>query len=151
MKNDRRAKGDAQRWSQGLRRTNCVLDLRLIGVALFLALTQTARAQTDSIELILKTADREVKMLTNSEPMLFTAAESSKRTGGHLWDEVVVRTERGDFRRLTAVDGFPLTPTKSDQEYARVHQSLASMLGDSGPSKPSDDREVFLTFVQMMP
>src|SRR5882762_11615332 len=138
MKNYMRAKGAALRWRQVLCGTNFVLSLRLIGTALLLVLTQTARAQADSTEMIQKTSDREVEMLTNSEPALFTAAETSKRTGGHLWDEIVVRTERGDVRRLTAIDGVQLTPKRSDQEYARAHQSLTSLLGNPAQSKPSD-------------
>lgn len=141
-----------ERSSQQLSRpVRGLLPFRIIAIALFLIMARIAAAEEETMSIVWKAANREAAMLASAEPVLFTDSESSKRTSGHLWDEVVVRTEHGEVRRLTAIDGVPLTPRKLDQEYGRAHDSLRALLDHRLQPGLADDRQVLMTFAQMMP
>ena len=51
---------------------------------------------------------------------MYLSEERSERTGGHLWTERVVETERGKVRLLLAEDGKPLSPERQQVEKAKL-------------------------------
>ena len=51
---------------------------------------------------------------------MYLSEERSERTGGHLWTERVVETERGKVRLLLAEDGKPLSAERQAAERAKL-------------------------------
>jgi hypothetical protein len=51
---------------------------------------------------------------------MYLSEERSERTGGHLWTERVVETEKGKVRLLLAEDGKPLSAERQAAEKARL-------------------------------
>ncbi|MGC2400649.1 MAG: hypothetical protein WA510_12730 [Acidobacteriaceae bacterium] len=51
---------------------------------------------------------------------MYRSKERSIRTGGHLWDELVVETSDGRIRRLLAIDGKPLSGAALTSEGNRL-------------------------------
>ena len=51
---------------------------------------------------------------------MYLSEERSERTGGHLWTERVVETEKGKVRLLLAEDGKPLSPERQQAEKAKL-------------------------------
>ena len=56
---------------------------------------------------------------------MYLSEERSERTGGHLWTERVVETERGKVRLLLAEDGKPLSPERQAAEKAKLKDIAA--------------------------
>jgi hypothetical protein len=55
---------------------------------------------------------------------MYRSKERSVRTGGHLWDELVVETTDGRIRRLLAIDGKPLSGAAHTNEENRITNLL---------------------------
>ena len=51
---------------------------------------------------------------------MYVSEERSERTGGHLWKEQVVETQRGKVRLLLEEDGKPLSPSRVAAEKAKL-------------------------------
>ena len=51
---------------------------------------------------------------------MYLSEERSERTGGHLWTERVVETEKGKVRLLLAEDGKPLSAERQTAEKTRL-------------------------------
>jgi hypothetical protein len=51
---------------------------------------------------------------------MYLSEERSERTGGHLWTERVVETEKGKVRLLLAEDGKPLSAERQAAERAKL-------------------------------
>jgi len=51
---------------------------------------------------------------------LYRNQERSSRTGGRLWDEMVVETSDGSMQRLVAEDGKPLSGSQEQAEEQRI-------------------------------
>ena len=51
---------------------------------------------------------------------MYLSEERSERTGGHLWTERVVETEKGKVRLLLAEDGKPLSAERQASEKSEV-------------------------------
>jgi len=74
------------------------------------------------------TADQLVRQMEKAEGsarnerqhFMYRSRERSVRTGGHLWDELVVETTDGRMRRLLAVDGKPLSGSAQAAEERRI-------------------------------
>jgi hypothetical protein len=56
---------------------------------------------------------------------MYVNEERSDRTGGHLWTERVVETEKGKVRLLLAEDGKPLSPERQTAEKAKLKEVAA--------------------------
>lgn len=56
---------------------------------------------------------------------MYLSEERSERTGGHLWTERVVETEKGKVRLLLAEDGKPLSEGRQAAEKARLADIVA--------------------------
>jgi hypothetical protein len=56
---------------------------------------------------------------------MYVNEERSERTGGHLWTERVVETEKGKVRLLLAEDGKPLSPERQTAEKAKLKEVAA--------------------------
>ncbi len=56
---------------------------------------------------------------------MYLSEERSERTGGHLWTERVVETEKGKVRLLLAEDGKPLSAERQAAERARLADIVA--------------------------
>ena len=56
---------------------------------------------------------------------MYVNEERSDRTGGHLWTERVVETEKGKVRLLLAEDGKPLSPERQTAERAKLKDIAA--------------------------
>jgi hypothetical protein len=56
---------------------------------------------------------------------MYVNEERSERTGGHLWTERVVETEKGKVRLLLAEDGKPLSPERQTAEKAKLKDIAA--------------------------
>jgi hypothetical protein len=64
--------------------------------------------------------ENERQAILTKERYEYLSNEKSDRTGGHLWTERVVETAQGRVRLLTAVDGKPLSPQRSQEEHERL-------------------------------
>jgi hypothetical protein len=58
------------------------------------------------------------------ENFMYRSKERSVRTGGHLWEELVVETNDGRMRMLLAVDGKPLSATAQTAEQNRINNMV---------------------------
>jgi hypothetical protein len=56
---------------------------------------------------------------------MYLSEERSERTGGHLWTERVVETEKGKVRLLLTEDGKPLSPERQVAEKAKLKDIAA--------------------------
>jgi hypothetical protein len=91
------------------------------------------RAQSLDVGRGSDTARRIVDTMLNHEgdPLehrlkyMYLSEERSERTGGHLWTERVVETERGKVRLLLAEDGKPLSPERQQAEKAKLNDIAA--------------------------
>jgi hypothetical protein len=66
----------------------------------------------------------EGKAQNERQNFMYRSKERSVRTGGHLWDELVVETNEGRMRRLLAVDGKPLSGSAETAELNRISNVL---------------------------
>jgi hypothetical protein len=57
---------------------------------------------------------------SNREHFLYKNTETSNRTNGHLWNELVIETSDGPLQRLIDVDGKPLSADQQAVEERRV-------------------------------
>lgn len=55
----------------------------------------------------------------------FLSTERSDRTGGHLWTERVVETDKGRLRMLLTEDGKPISAERQQQERVRLDAIVA--------------------------
>jgi hypothetical protein len=56
---------------------------------------------------------------------MYLSEERSERTGGHLWTERVIETEKGKVRLLLAEDGKSLSPERQQAEKAKLKDIAA--------------------------
>jgi hypothetical protein len=107
----------------------CALRSRqALALIFFLSLIPRVPAQ-DSQPL---TADQLVRQMevveaaAKDERQLFVyrSKERSVRTGGKMWDELVVESSDGRIRRLLAIDGKPLSPPAQTAEDNRLKNLL---------------------------
>ena len=92
------------------------------------------RAQSSDVGGTSDTARRIVDTMLSHEgdpsehrlKYMYLSQERSERTGGHLWTERVVETERGKVRLLLAEDGKPLSPGRQQAEKAKLKDIAAN-------------------------
>jgi hypothetical protein len=77
-------------------------------------------------ELMKALIENERQAMLTKERYEYLSVEKSDRTGGHFWTERVVETAQGRVRLLTAIDGKPLSPERSQQEHDRLTGIAAS-------------------------
>jgi hypothetical protein len=71
-------------------------------------------------ELVKRMEQAEGAAQNERQNFMYRSKERSVRTGGHLWEELVVETNEGRMRRLLAVDGKPLTGSAENSELNRI-------------------------------
>lgn len=84
------------------------------------AMVRTAPAKEVMAELF----EREKEAVEHRNMYTYISNERSERTGGHLWTERVVECPMGHVRKLTAIDGKPLTAEQEAQERGRLAEIL---------------------------
>jgi hypothetical protein len=95
----------------------------VILVFFLLALCQlpAQEAQPTSADQLVKQMEQAEGAARNErQHFLYRSKERSVRTGGHLWDELVVETGEGRIRRLVAIDGKPLSGAAQKAEENRI-------------------------------
>jgi hypothetical protein len=105
---------------------NAVVLLGLLAVGAVQAQSADVARGSDAARLIVDT------MLTHEgDPAehrlkyMYLSEERSERTGGHLWTERVVETEKGKVRLLLAEDGKPLSAERQAAEKAKLADIVA--------------------------
>jgi hypothetical protein len=78
----------------------------------------------DAGELVQQMETAESTARDERQHFMYHSKERSVRTGGHLWDELVVETIDGRIRRVLAVDGKPLTGSALTAEANRINNLL---------------------------
>jgi hypothetical protein len=100
----------------------CVVRRTWAAILIFLlsagaqSIAQVAQAPTAD-ELVTRMEKAEGAARSERQQFLYRSKERSVRTGGHLWDELVIETSDGRIRRLLAIDGKALSgPALSAEE-----------------------------------
>jgi hypothetical protein len=78
----------------------------------------------DAAQLVQQMQTAESAARDERQLFMYRSSEKSVRTGGHMWDELVVETVDGRVRRLLAVDGKPLTGSALTAEQNRISNLL---------------------------
>jgi hypothetical protein len=78
----------------------------------------------DAGQLVQQMETAEAAARDERQRFQYISKEKSVRTGGHLWEELVVETADGRIRRLLSVDGKPLTGTALTAEQNRISNLL---------------------------
>ncbi len=79
-----------------------------------------AQAQPSAIEVVNHMVQAETAAAKDRAHFLYRRKETSTRTKGHQWEELVVEVPEGRMHRLIRVDGKPLTPTQQKAESDRL-------------------------------
>jgi hypothetical protein len=97
-------------------------------VVLGLLVVGAVRAQGSDVERTSDAARRIVDTMLSHEgdpaehrlKYMYLSEERSERTGGHMWTERVIETEKGKVRLLLAEDGKPLSPERQQAEKVKL-------------------------------
>ena len=73
-----------------------------------------------AIEIVNKMVQAESAAWRSRQHFLYRNEERSSRTGGRLWDEIVVETSDGSMQRLISEDGKPLSDSQEKAEEERI-------------------------------
>jgi hypothetical protein len=104
------------------------MDLGRSAVVLLVLLAGAVRAQSADVPRGSDAARKIVDTMLSHEgdpaehhlKYMYLSEERSERTGGHLWTERVVETEKGKVRLLLAEDGKPLSAERQAAERTRL-------------------------------
>jgi hypothetical protein len=92
-------------------------------IVLLLAVSRAAaqeRLPVPPDQLVKQMEQAEAASRSDRQHFMYRNRERSTRTGGHLWDELVVEAKDGRMRRLLAVDGKPLSGAAESAEEKRI-------------------------------
>ena len=109
-----------------------IAGFMLCGMVIAMCGTRPACAQAASPapltpqEIIRAMAVREHDASEHHERFAYLSSERSARTGGHLWTERVVETERGPVRLLLTEDGKALSSDRVREERAKLADAIAN-------------------------
>jgi len=99
-----------------------VLALALLfdQVVVSASLRAQARQPLSAEQSVNQVVKAETAAWRNRQHFLYRNEERSNRTGGHLWDELVVETSDGPMQRLVEEDGRPLSDSQKKAEDQRI-------------------------------
>lgn len=94
----------------------------LLGMLALLACPRIvpAQAQQSAIEVVNQMVQAETAAAKDRAHFLYRRKETSTRTKGHQWEELVVEVPEGRMHRLIRVDGKPLTASQQKTESERL-------------------------------
>jgi hypothetical protein len=96
-----------------------------LAIVLFSLVSTRADGQGDARELVRAVLRNEASHASDPNCATYLSYESSKRTGGHLWEEKVVEFQGGILRRLISIDGLPLGQERALREDTRIADLVA--------------------------
>ena len=99
-----------------------VSALRLAGFLVLLALPAKMHPQAtrSALDVVNQMVQAETAASKNRAHFLYRRKETSTRTKGHQWEELVFEVPEGRMHRLIRVDGKPLTDSQQKTEHDRL-------------------------------
>ncbi len=99
-----------------------VRALRLAGFLVLLALPAKMypQATRSALDVVNQMVQAETAASKNRAHFLYRRKETSTRTKGHQWEELVFEVPEGRMHRLIRVDGKPLTDSQQKTEHDRL-------------------------------
>ena len=96
--------------------------MRVLGCLVLLATPPSAHPQAAStaLEVVNQMVQAETAAAKDRAHFLYRRKETSTRTKGHQWEELVVEVPEGRMHRLIRVDGKPLTDSQQKTEQDRL-------------------------------
>jgi hypothetical protein len=104
---------------------NAVVFLGLLAVAVQAQSADVARGSDAARRIVDTMLTHEGDPAEHRLKYMYLSEERSERTGGHLWTERVVETEKGKVRLLLAEDGKPLSAERQAAERAKLADIVA--------------------------
>lgn len=80
----------------------------------------TAQANRPALDVVNQMVQAETAAAKDRAHFLYRRKETSTRTKGHQWEELVVEVPEGRMHRLIRVDGKPLTDSQQKAEHDRL-------------------------------
>jgi hypothetical protein len=94
----------------------------LLGLLVLLALPAKlyAQANRSALDVVEQMVQAETAAAKDRAHFLYRRKETSTRTKGHQWEELVLEVPEGRMHRLIRVDGKPLTDSQQKAEHDRL-------------------------------
>jgi hypothetical protein len=103
--------------------------------------SRNALGQQTAASLVIQALKNEDAARPLSDHEFFVSEQTSKRTGGHLWQERSVQLGEEVLHRLVAVDGIPLTPERARAEDQRIDKLVSDPEAFHNANQKHDHRE----------